>query len=68
MINTSMVVLQNCVDLVKAVPGSYSETLPTSYHDVKVEEVTDIEQAEDPLLTFPVIKEENEVSCMSLLP
>ncbi|XP_021931713.1 uncharacterized protein LOC110835623 isoform X6 [Zootermopsis nevadensis] len=51
---------ENCVDLVKAVPGSYSETQPTSYHDVKVEEVTDIEQAEDPLLTFPVIKEENE--------
>ncbi|KDR13147.1 zinc finger protein 233-like isoform X2 [Zootermopsis nevadensis] len=58
---------ENCVDLVKAVPGSYSETQPTSYHDVKVEEVTDIEQAEDPLLTFPVIKEENENTLNELL-
>jgi hypothetical protein len=64
-----MVVLQKCMDLMKVVPGSYSETHPTSYDDIKVEEVTDIqEEEEDPLLTFPVIKEQHEVSCMSLSP
>jgi hypothetical protein len=69
-----MVVLQNCTNLLKVVPGSCSETNLTSSHDgnqvinIKVEKVTDIqEEEEDPLLTeFPVIKAEHEVSCMSV--
>jgi hypothetical protein len=60
-----MVVLQNCMDLLKVVPGSYSETCPASY-DMKVDEVTDIQEEEDPLLTFPVVKAEYEVSCVSV--
>jgi hypothetical protein len=71
----SMVVLQNCINLPKVVPSSYSETSLTSSHDdnqvidIKAEDVTDIqeEEEEDPLLiTSPVIKAENEVSCMSV--
>jgi hypothetical protein len=64
------VVLQNCVDLLKVVPGSCSETRATFSGDgggvisVKVEEVTYIEEAEeDPVsISCSVIKGEHEVS------
>jgi hypothetical protein len=52
MADKCMVVLQNCVDLEKHVPGLCSETYPTSSHDanqamnVKGKEVSDIEVEE----------------------
>jgi hypothetical protein len=61
-----VMVLQNCLDLVKVEPDSGSE----AYHDgnhfitIKVEKVTDIQEEEGPVLTFPVIKAEDEVSHM----
>jgi hypothetical protein len=55
-----MVVLQNCMDLEKDVPVSCCQTFPVSSRDgnqfmnTKVEEVSDVEEEEDPLLiTFP---------------
>jgi hypothetical protein len=65
----AVVVLQNCKDLLKVVLGSYSETCLTRQNtneiDVKVEEVTNIQEEEDPMAkTFPNIKAEQEVSCM----
>jgi hypothetical protein len=57
-----LVILQNCRDLVKVVPGSYSEIYVMS-QDVKVEELSDIQEEEDPLLLpVPIIKAEHEVS------
>jgi hypothetical protein len=67
-----MLVLQNCINLQEAVPGSYSETCLTSHDesqviDIKVEDAADIQEEEDPLLiTSPEIKAEHEVSFMSL--
>jgi hypothetical protein len=68
-----MVVLQNCIDLQKVVPGSHNETsLAFSYDgnqviDIKVEGVTGIQEEEDPLrITSPVIKAEHEVSYMAV--
>jgi hypothetical protein len=68
-----MVVLQNCIDLLKVVPGSYSEVYLSSSHDgnqvvnIKVEDFAGVEEEEDPLLIeFPVIKPEHEVSYMFL--
>jgi hypothetical protein len=68
-----MVVLQNCFDLLKVVPGSYSETSLTSSHDgnqvinIKVEDFADTQEEEDPLLIkLPVMKSEHEVSYMSV--
>jgi hypothetical protein len=68
-IDKGTVVLQSCMDLLKIVPGSYSET----YHDgnqvinVKVEDVTRTQEEGNPVpITFPVIKAEHEVSCMSV--
>jgi hypothetical protein len=68
-----MVVLQNCMDLEKAAPVLWSETCPASFHvasefvDTKAEEVSDPEEEEDPLaVTFPEVKTEPEVSCMSV--
>jgi hypothetical protein len=67
-----MVVLQNCMDLQKPVPGPCSETYPASPCDayqamnVKVEEVS-VQQEEDndPLpVSSPAVKAEYEVSCM----
>jgi hypothetical protein len=61
-------VLQNCTDFQRDLPGSCSETCLTSFHDgnevmsIKVEAVT---EEEDPLLiTFPGVKAEHEVSCI----
>jgi hypothetical protein len=67
MIYKCVLVLQFCMELVKVVPGSNRETC----HDgndisIKDEDVTDIEEDEDPLLiTSPLIKSEQEV-CMPL--
>jgi hypothetical protein len=49
--------------------GPYGVTYPASHDEnnavnVKAEEVSDAEEEEDPLLTFPEIKAESEVSSM----
>lgn len=59
MIDKSVVVLQNCMDLLKVEPGSCSEECLTSSHDGN-QEVRNV-QEEDPLLMCPVIKAEHEV-------
>jgi hypothetical protein len=59
-----MLVLQNCMDLLEVVPGSYIETCHDENHvlDIKVEDVIDVQEDEHPvLITFPVIKAEHEV-------
>ena len=78
----SMVVLQDCMDLLqiepgmdvlKAEPDLCNEMCLTSSHggnkvtDIKVEEVTDVtdEEDEEPM-TFPVMKAETEVTCLSV--
>jgi hypothetical protein len=69
-----MVVLQNCMDLEKDVPVSSREARPIFSHDanhfvsVKVEEVSVIDEEEDPLLlTSPQRKaDEREVSHFSV--
>jgi hypothetical protein len=76
MADNCTVVLQNCMDLEKHVPGPCSETYPTSSHDVnqgmtiKVEEVSDVEVEEKRAvpMTFVRIKAEHEVSSMSVCP
>lgn len=71
MIDNDVMVLQNCTDFLKCLPGSCSETCVTSFHDgnevmsIKVEAVT---EEEDPLLiSFPGMKAEHEVSCISFV-
>jgi hypothetical protein len=71
MFDKGVVVLQNCAD--EVVPGSNSETFVASSGDenqvigIKVEDVTDIEIKEDAIPeTFSVIKDEYEVSCISV--
>jgi hypothetical protein len=57
-------VLQNCLELVKVVPGSDSETCCDGNWDViiKDEDVTDVQEDEDPLLiTSPLMKAEQSV-------
>lgn len=57
-------ILQNCRDLVEVVPGSCSEIYVRT-QDIKVEELSDIQEEEDPLLLpMPIIKAEHEVSCL----
>jgi hypothetical protein len=70
MINKDTMILQDTMGLSQAGPDSCSETSLTSSHDgnqlvsIKVEEGTDIQEEEDPLLiTFPVTKAELWVSC-----
>lgn len=66
-IDIGTMVLQNCMDLERDVPGSCRETCPTSCHDanqvmnIKVEQISDVEEEEDPL-KFPRIKTEHVVS------
>jgi hypothetical protein len=70
-----MVVLQNCLDSQRDVPGSHSEAFRSSSLDgdqavnVKVEELSDVEYEEDHLpMTGVAIKAEPEVSCISVCP
>jgi hypothetical protein len=62
-----------CLDLEKDLPDFWSITCPTSSHDAnkfintKSEEVSDVEEEEDPVpISFPQIKGEHEVSCVSV--
>jgi hypothetical protein len=65
MIDKSTVVLQNSMDCLKVEPGLASETSPTSSHEEN--HIIDIKIEEDPWpVTFPGIKAEYEVSCMSV--
>jgi hypothetical protein len=72
MCDKGILALQNYMALEKGVPGPYGETYLTSDDtnqamNVKAEEVSDVEVDEGPVpITFPEIKAEPEVSCMSL--
>jgi hypothetical protein len=74
MIHNGTVVLQICTELLKDEPGLCSESCVTSHDgnratDVKVRKVSDIEEDDDPVaITFPALKAEHEVSCMSVCP
>jgi hypothetical protein len=59
------VVLQNCVSLLKVEPGSYNVTSHAGDQvvNVKAEEFSDVEEEKCPV---PVIKAEDEVSCVCL--
>jgi hypothetical protein len=63
-----MVVLQHCMDILKAEPNSYSGSCLTSDGenqaiDIKVEEDPDVKEQKDPLaMAFSSIKSEHEVS------
>lgn len=72
MIHSGDVVLQNYMEILKVEPTSCTETHVTFFGDgneatdVKIEEVTDL-QEEDPLLvTLPVVPAEHEVSYIGL--
>jgi hypothetical protein len=63
----TVVVLQNCINLPNDAPGSHSETCcaGVEFINVKVEEMTDIEDDESPVsISSPAIKGEHEVSCV----
>jgi hypothetical protein len=65
MTDKGMLVLQACMNSQKSAPGSYIETCP-AYHSInmKVEEVSDVEEEEDPLqISFPGTEAEHAVSC-----
>jgi hypothetical protein len=72
-IDKCVVVLQNCMKLVKVVPGSHSETCDDENQDfsIKDEDFKKIEVDEGPVqITFSPIKAEHEVCpciCISLL-
>jgi hypothetical protein len=75
MTDKGMVVLQNCLDSQRDVPGSHSEICASSSHDgdqavnIKVEEFSEMEDWEDPVpMTVVEVKIEPEVSCMSVCP
>jgi hypothetical protein len=67
------VVLQICTDILKDEPGLCNETCPTSHDgsqaiDVKFQKGSDIEEDDDPVaITFPALKPEHEVSCISVV-
>jgi hypothetical protein len=68
-----LVVLQNCLDIVKSEPGSCTATCLMSYDDgnqvvgIKVEHDTDIKLEEDPgQTTSTAVKTEPAVSCTSV--
>jgi hypothetical protein len=66
MIDNGVMVLQNCMDLLKSVPGLCSEASDACSH-IKIEEDIDVQEEKDPLLLpFPFVKIEQEVSCMSV--
>jgi hypothetical protein len=68
MIHKCVVLLQNCTDLVQAVPGLCTGTCLTANDDevidVKVE-VSDVKEEEDPLLISSAGTADDEVSCLS---
>jgi hypothetical protein len=70
MTDKGVVVLQNCVDLPKVKPGSYSDMcLPphagNNVTNIKVEELLDIKEEEDSIhVPSSVIKDEHKVSCI----
>lgn len=58
----TIVILQNCMVLLKVEPDLYSETYLKCSHS-GTQDVTDMKEEEDPLLiSFPVTKAEQEVS------
>jgi hypothetical protein len=65
-----VLVLQDCIDLVKAEPGSCTETCVTSSCErnevtgIKVEVTDETEEEGQELVTSPVVKAELEVRCM----
>jgi hypothetical protein len=64
-VDDGTMVVQICIDFLKVEPLSSNETCPTSSHDGN--KVIDIKVEEDPVpITFPGIKPEHEVSCMSV--
>jgi hypothetical protein len=69
MTDKGMVLLQNCLDSQKNVPGLHNEACPSSSQDgdqavnIKTEEFSDIADGEDPVpMTLTGIKAEHEVS------
>jgi hypothetical protein len=71
MINNGMLFLQNCINLLETVLGLYNETCLTCHDEnevinLKFEVIRDIKEEEDPLLISSVIKEEREVSSVSV--
>lgn len=70
MLISDLVALQNCMDLVKSEPGSYSDSSVASddYDEnwvinIKVEKDIDVEVKQNPVaITFTAIKSEHEVS------
>jgi hypothetical protein len=75
MTDKDMFVLQDCAQSQEDVPGSCIETWPASSHDafqainLKVEELSDVEEVEDPLpMSFPAVKAEHAVSCLFSFP
>jgi hypothetical protein len=66
MIDKGTYVLQNCTAFQKIEPRSSSETCPTPCDE---NQIVDIKVEEGPVpITFPGIKAEHEVSCMSVCP
>jgi hypothetical protein len=75
MTDKGLLVLQDCAHSQEDVPGSCTETCPTSSRDanqainVKVEEVSDVEEEENPVpISFPGIKPEQAVSSLFSFP
>jgi hypothetical protein len=64
-----ILVLQNCINLPKVAPGSYSEACHPGDQgsNIKDEELIDIEGETSPVpITFPLVKDEPKVSCVCL--
>jgi hypothetical protein len=72
MITKNVMVLQNCTNSAKGLRDSCGEPNPTSRDasqaiNIKVEEVSDAEEEMGPVpISFPKIKTEPEMRCMSL--
>jgi hypothetical protein len=58
-----MVVLQDFIYPLKVEPGSRSEVCPVSSHG-ESQRIDVKEEDPEPIITFPVIMSENEVSCV----
>jgi hypothetical protein len=67
--DTGIVVLQNCLDSLKAESRLYSDACETASGNgsqvlgMNIVEARNVQEDEDPLLLSPVIKVEHEVSC-----